>query len=432
MTNADLALTDSKAIKARVVLVAAIVVALVFGWVAVRRQFGGMIAELTAVNDPNAVTAAELARSMAPSDPITMWLKATIEKNVFSPERTAAAVKMFEDTVRLSPYDFRWWIELGRAYEQADMPERAEAALKRATELAPTYTFPRWQLGNFYLRQDRSDEAFVQFKIATENNQTYREQVFSLAWDYFEKDTSKLEQVIADKPDVYASLALFYGGRGQAADSLRIWNKLDDTAKASHPQYISVIAQGLYEKRHFPQALEFAKQLGMDQDAVPNSITNGGFEHGITDEKETRFGWKLFRTDNKFDASGDTTIKRSGVRSLKINFRKFNKAELSNVWQNVVVEPGKAYKLSAWVRTENLRSGGNPQLQIVNANDDKILTNSAAFANGTNDWTQVTLDFTAPENCNGIVLRTVRSFCGEDCPIVGTIWYDDFELKKLN
>jgi len=432
MSNTDLIVIDSKSLRARIVLAAAIVIALFFGWVAVRRQFGAMLAELTSVNDPNAPASAELARAMAPSDPIAMWLKATLEKSVFSAEHTSSAVRMFEDTVRLSPYDFRWWIELGRAYEQAEMPERAETALKHAVELAPSYTFPRWQLGNFYLRQDRSDEAFAEFKIATENNQTYREQVFSLAWDYFGKDSVRLEQVIADKPDVYASLALFYGARGRAADSLRMWNKLDDESKAAHPQFVSVIAQGLYEKRHFPEALEFAKQLEMDVDAVPNAVTNGGFERGIGDEKETRFGWKIFRNDNKFDASGDTSVKHGGARSLKVSFRSYNKPELYNIWQTVVVEPGKNFRLRVWVRTENLRSAGGPQLQIVNGNDDKIITNSASFPTGTNDWKEVLLDFTVPVDCNGVVIRTTRSFCGDNCPIVGTLWYDDFELKKLN
>ncbi len=432
MSEFDLSSSSSATPKARILLAAVIAVALLFGWVAVRRQLGGMIAEMTPSNDPNAPAAAELARSMAPSDPITLWFKANLERNIFSPERTNAAIKLYEDTVRLSPSDFRWWIELGRAYEQAEMNDRAEASLRQAIALAPTYTFPRWQFGNFLLRQGRTDEAFAEFKSATENNQTYREQVFSLAWEYFGKDPAKLEQVIADKPDVYASLALFYGARGQAADSLRIWNKLDDAAKAAHPQFVSVIAQGLYEKRHFPEALEFAKQIGMDADAEPNTVTNGGFERGVGDEKETRFGWKIFRTDPKFDASGDTAVKHSGSRSLKVSFRTYKKAELYNIWQTVVVDPGASYKLSFWVRTENLKSGGGPQLQVINANDDKIITNSAVFAAGTNDWQQITLDVAVPANCNGITIRTVRAYCGDDCPITGTVWYDDFELKKIN
>jgi len=31
-----------------------------------------------------------------------------------------------------------------------------------------------------------------------------------------------------------------------------------------------------------------------------------------------------------------------------------------------------------------------------------------------------------------VTIRTVRAYCGDDCPITGTLWYDDFELKKIN
>ena len=287
MPNADLKIVESKSGVTRALLAGAIIIAVAFGWVGIRHQLGSMLAEFTVANDPNAPVVADLARSMSPSDPLTMWLRASVEKNVFTPERSNSAVKMFEDTVRLSPYDYRWWIELGRALEQSGSPAPAEAAFKKSVSLAPMYTYPRWQLGNFYLRQSRTDEAFEELKKATVNNGTYREQVFSLAWDYFEKDPLKLEQVISDQPEVFASLALFYGARGKAEDSLRLWNKLSEQEKAMHPQILAVISQGLYERRFYPQALEFTRQYGMDTEAEPNKITNGDFEKGIGDEKET-------------------------------------------------------------------------------------------------------------------------------------------------
>lgn len=432
MANADLFTIDSKSAGPRIVLAAAVIAALLFGWVAVRRQFGDMIAELTLPNDPNAAAMAEIARGMAPSDPLTMWLSATLEKNVFTPEKTDSAVKMFEETVRLSPRDFRWWIELGRAYEQSGKPELAEAALKQAVAIAPMYTFPRWQIGNFYLRQGREEAAFAELRKATENNQTYREQVFSLAWEYFDKDTAKLEQLAADRPDVHAGLALFYGQRGLAADSLRIWNLLTDEQKSDYPQIFRALAQGLYDRRFFPQALAFTQQLGMDTDAKPEAVSNPGFEGPVGSSGETRFGWIVTRGDGKIEISSDSGIHHEGSKSLRVVFKTYTKPELFNIYQTVVVEPGKAYKLSFWVKTDNLRSSGLPQLQIVNANDDKIITLTPPFPAGSNDWQQINVEFTAPGSCTGVYIRTGRAFCGDNCPLVGTFWYDEFELKRLN
>lgn len=207
---------------------------------------------------------------------------------------------------------------------------------------------------------------------------------------------------------------------------------LNDEQKAENPQIAKIIAQGLYEKRSYPQALEFARQLGIDPDAKPETVTNAGFEKTIGNADDTRFGWRVTRNDPKVDVAVDSIVRHEGAKSLRILFKAYNKPELYIVTQNVVVEPGRSYRLRFWLRTENLRSGGMPQLQIVNANDDTMLAVSPAYPNGTNDWEQVSVAFTAPDNCSGIVIRTIRAGCGPDCPIAGTIWYDDFDLDRTN
>lgn len=432
MTNGDLQIAAFTGTRSRVILGTVVLIAVSFGWVALRRQFGNMIAELTTTGDASASEMANIAGNMAPGDPLVMWLKATLEKNVFTPEKTDSSVRKFEETVRLSPRDFRWWIELGRAYEQDERVEPAEAALKQAVSLAPTYTFPRWQLGNFYLRQHRNEEAFAEFKKVTESDQTYREQVFSLAWDYFDKDPAKLEQVVADRPDVHAGLATFYAQRGMAADSLRNWNLLTGDQKEAYPQIARAITQGLFDRRFFPQALEFARQLGIDPEAMPGAVTNAGFERPLGNSDDTKFGWRVYRNDGKLDVGIDASVRHEGAKSVRLVFKRYNKPDLYAVSQNIVVEPGKNYRLTFWVRTENLHSGGMPQLQVANAIDNTLITSSPGFPSGTNDWKLMSTEFTVPADCNGIVIWTGRGFCGEDCPITGTMWYDEFELKRLN
>lgn len=432
MPNADLYSIASTTTRARFVLGTAILAAALFGLVAVRLQFGDLIAELTSPADPQAAAMAEIARTLAPSDPLAVWLVATLTKNSLSPDKSDAAIQQFEETVRLSPRDYRWWIELGRVYEQAERPADAESALKQAILLAPTYTFPRWQLGNFYLRQGREAEAFAELKMATANNQTYREQVFLLAWEYFGQDPAKLEEVVEDRPDVYAGLAIFYAQRGRAADSLRVWNLLTDDQKGDFPQIFKVLAQGLYDKRYFSQALEMNRQLGTDIDARPENVTNAGFEKPIGAADLSKFSWLITRNDPRIDVASDSVVHHEGSKSLRIGFKEYSKPDPAILTQLIVVEPGKAYKLSFWLRTESLKSNGLPQLQVLNANDDKLITLSAPFPSGSNDWQLITVEFNAPSDCNGIFIRTGRAFCGENCPISGTFWYDDFELKRLN
>ena len=422
---------NSRNTKGRIALIGVIFAALVFAWFAVRWEVGNMLGELTPPSQEDAMQIAQAAVDLAPSDPLPRSLVAAKMKESFDPENIEGSVRMLEQVVRLSPNDFRWWIELGRAYEQAEKPQDAERALQRAVDLAPAYTFPHWQIGNFYLRQDRTDEAFAQFTKTTEKSLVYREQVFALAWDYFEKDPVKVEQLAANTPEVRASLAMFYAKRGAPKDSLRVWNSLPAEEKAKHPQILSAITQSLYEKRFYRQTLEFSKQSGMDPDAAAEAIGNGGFEKYVGDPEGSLFGWRINRSDPKLDILTDSSVRSEGAKSLKLNFKNYAKPELYNVVQLVAVEPSARYSLSFMLRTENLRTGGEPFLEIVDGNSDYVIATTPRFPLGSNDWQKITVEFVAPQACEGIFIRTSRAACGENCPIVGTIWYDDFKISRV-
>jgi Flp pilus assembly protein TadD len=422
---------DAREAKWRIVLAVALLFAVAFVWFAVRWQIGSMMAELTSPNQPDSTYVAELAEDLAPADPMATWLLATKTKEDFSAESIERSVSLFEKVVRLAPNDFRWWIELGRAYEQAEQPAKAEAAFRRAVELAPTYTFPHWQFGNFYLRQGRSDEAFAELKKTTEQSVVYREQVFSLAWDYFDKDPQKLESIIDDAPDVRATLALFYAVRGSADNALRVWDTLSDEQKVPHVEAAKNIAQGLFEKHSFRQAVAFARQTGMDPDSQPEAVTNGGFEKFIGSGERSLFSWQIYRGDPRLDISSDSSVKAEGQKSLRLTFKGYVKPELHNVVQFVAAEPGARYRLGFSLRTENLRSAGPPMQQVVAGPAAAILGSTQMFATGTQEWTSLSIEFTVPADADGFAIRTVRGSCGDECPIVGTMWYDDFKLTKL-
>ena len=70
-------------------------------------------------------------------------------------------------------------------------------------------------------------------------------------------------------------------------------------------------------------------------------------------------------------------------------------------------------------------------MEIYNANDDKNIITSKPFPTGKTDWQQIKMEFTTPANAEAVGIRTTRAFCGYECPIVGTFWYDDFKLEKI-
>ena len=111
---------DTKQTTTRILLAAAAIGTFVLCWFGVRWQLGNMLGELTRPNDPFAREVAEKAVSLAPGDPVALWLTASTERLNYKNDDTKQSVGLYEDVVRSSPNDYRWWIELARAYESSE------------------------------------------------------------------------------------------------------------------------------------------------------------------------------------------------------------------------------------------------------------------------------------------------------------------------
>ncbi|MCC7307498.1 MAG: tetratricopeptide repeat protein [Acidobacteria bacterium] len=422
---------SAKSTLGRLAILGSVAVAVFLAWFGVRWQIANMLGELTSPVQPNALEIAEAAVDLSPRDRLPRLLLAEKLKEDFTPESIAASIRNFEEAVRSSPFDYRSWIELGRSYEQAERLDEAERAFKHAVDLAPEYTFPQWQIGNFYLRRDRVDEAFAYLTKATEKSFVYREQVFALAWDYFDQDPARVEQVAADTPETRVTLAVFYSVRGAAADALRVWNSIPEDVRARHAPILKNMTQRLYEKRHFREALELARQAGIDPEASFEVISNPGFEKFFGDSASTIFGWHVNRSDSKLEILPDPNVHSEGQRGLKLNFKGYNRPDLLNVSQLVAIQPGGRYRLTFMVRVENLRTGGEPVIDVVDAKNDVLLARSIRFPLGSREWESMNVEFTVPDDCDGIYIRTSRESCGDICPINGIVWLDAFKLERI-
>lgn len=427
----ELTKIETKSTAGRVFAIAVIIGALVFAWFAIRWQIGSMFAVYTPVNAPNARDVAEFAVSLSPSDPVTSWYLASVRKDSFRPEDQNAAIEELENAVRKAPSDFRYWIELGRAHEQNDRFENAEKALLRAVELAPNYSEANWHLGNFYLRRGDESKSFAALRKSAEESAVFSEQVYGVLWNYYEKDRTKLETLAGDRADLRAGLAKFYAMKELPADSLRIWNLVPESEKTRYAGIARLIGQALYDKRYYRSAQEFIRQLGVEPAATAETFQNGSFETPIAaDPRETYFGWQVLKKE-KLDAGPDSMKKKDGNRSLRLTFNGLAATEIKTISQIVTVLPNTKYRLTFWFKTEALKSAGTPTVEIVNATDTRLITTTPPVPSGTQDWTQSTIDFTSPADAEAVAVRIDRSFCGDACPIVGTLWLDDFRLEKF-
>ena len=139
---------------------------------------------------------ARMAVEWAPGDPLDPLATGLVQQEkTFTAENLARAVREYELAVQASPYDYRYWMELGRALEASGDPDAGEKALLRAVELAPAYSHPRWHYGNLLLRQGKLDQAFAQLARAAEADEVMQPQIFALASQVFGGDVDKIARL---------------------------------------------------------------------------------------------------------------------------------------------------------------------------------------------------------------------------------------------
>jgi tetratricopeptide (TPR) repeat protein len=421
----------------RVLLLVPVALALVGAWYAGRWYFGNTIAEFTPSVEVGAMDSARAALRLAPDDPMSHWSAGQVEMKEFTASQLAEAVSHFERAVSLSPNDYRLWMDLGRAREQTGDPTGSEKAFRRAVELAPSYTYPRWYLGNLLLRQGRVDEAFVELRRAGEGDKRLRPQIFSLAWRIYGEDVEQAQRAVGDSPAVRAGMAVYLINQGRIDEALRIWSSLSAAEKKEQGETGDALVKALVGAKRYRAVLNASRDLapqGAPSIAVAEQVFNGSFESDAGAAVASVFGWQV-NSASEAQIAIDPRTAHQGSRSLRVVFNAPTNLNFNNISQLVVVEPATSYRFECFALVRNLRTAGAPVIEIVDATDEKlVLGTSEPLSIESADWQHVVIDFKTPAQAEAVRLRTDRAPCGPKmavCPILGMVWYDDFNLQRI-
>ncbi|MBE0534568.1 MAG: hypothetical protein IH624_02785, partial [Phycisphaerae bacterium] len=113
-------------------------------------------------------------------------------------------------------------------------------------------------------------------------------------------------------------------------------------------------------------------------------------------------------------------VGRTGQASVKMN--STTGADIS-YGQTVTVEPFSRYRLSGWIKTENV-AAGTGEGALLNIHDMQGTKTPAVT--GTKDWTQVACEFVTTNNS-----LQIHCLFGGWGSSTGTAWYDDVRLEKI-
>lgn len=409
-----------------------VLLALFASWFVVRWYVGNTIAEYFHPEDHRLETA-QMAVNLAPNDPLPHWRLGNLALKELPPDQISIVVAEYEKAVSLSPHDYRLWMEFGSALEQAGDFEKAEKALREAVKLAPSYAYPRWYLGNLLLRTDRYTEGFAELQRASEQNTQFQPQLFNLAWQLNKTDFNALRAAVGNTPGIRAAFAQYLVERGRYDDGLRIWNSLSDVEKKESRFAADPIIASLISAQRYHTATEIWNQVapGPSYQAELGHVLDGGFENNLAHGPGAVFGWQV-QQNSQVQVGIDPGQGHSGNRSLRVYFQVRSHIDMIDVTQLLPVMPNTEYDFECYLKTDKLESAETPVVSIVNAADEAVLAASSPAPSGTNSWQRIPLSFKTGEKTEAVKVKMVRNSCADSpvCPIFGTVWYDDFDLRS--
>ena len=153
-----------------------------------------------------------------------------------------------------------------------------------------------------------------------------------------------------------------------------------------------------------------------EPDASVN-VTNGGFEEY---RGNVPSGYRY--TDAPGDISFiDTEVFHGGAASLR--FENFA-GRSARVTQEIAVKPHRCYRVSVWLKTEDLAPTSALLVQVLGI-DSRTIAPFAAGVPATADWRKAVFGF------NSLGYDRIRLYVGEWGGTAGRFWVDDLEMEEV-
>lgn len=395
-------------------------------WLSARAGFASLLYTYAATS--NQLAAANAAVSLSSGDPEAHYLRGAILEA--SGDLTAAIAEYNEAVVR-RPDDYVIWLSLARVQELNGQTPMAIEAARQATQLAPYYAQPHWQLGNLLARAGRAEEGFGELRLAGASNPRLLPSIIDLAWQISRGNVQFVIQAVQPAtPEAYQALAEYFKKRGQEADAiamLRVAGSIDEDYRRRYVDELLTAkrfadAYAIWSISHPPA----------DASAAGGPIVNDpGFEQERRLD-EPGFDWRTENKAHTLTLSLEPANPKEGKSSLRVEFSGDSDPGTQIISQLVLVEPNNRYQLHFAARTENIVSGGLPRVAVVDAVNNEILGQTNTFPEAAGNWQDYSIDFNSKGTTSAILISLQRQRCSESrCPIFGRLWLDSFSLKKL-
>ncbi len=341
------------------------------------------------------------------------------------------AVAHFRRATMLVPNRAEYWSALARECFATGDRVCADEAFRNVDLVAPAVPSYQWQIANYFLINDNSEESLLHFKRFLELSREDPTPCFDLCLRAFtpEQIWSHVVRDL-DRPEVKLNFISFLSRNGHTDFAYKLWKEA--VANGTPIGFLSV--QGYLEQllaisevgkaEEVWLTLERQDKIKGDEPGSANLIYNGGFE---LPHLGGGFDWRD-NTNGEVSAFFADTSAYQGRFAARLDFNggNNNSEPINHV---ISVEPNRQYLLKAEIKSEELTSDSGPRLVVHDPYCPGCSRAETESTVGTTPWHEVSTRYTAGPKTIAVIVSVVR-VRGRSFPsdIHGHFWLDSVSL----
>jgi len=338
---------------------------------------------------------------------------------------------------KLSRFNPHYLSHLASACESNGETRCADEAWQHLAMLCPSVPLYRWRAGESYLRTKQLDASLAQFRRLLDLDPEYAPQIwYALLGGQRPHDI--FQELLANRTDskIKVEYAKFLSDQGNDNDAYRVWRQLAATSDPVNFATVKPYLERLITLDRIDEAESVwldLKRMGAlsasEADKNGGLIFNGDFEQTPLN---AGFDWRQSDQTTYLYVDFSAPGAYHGGRCLRVDFTVNRNEAYEPAYQIVPVLPNRAYKLEAYVRSEDITSDTGPYLRVSDTQQHRSENALSDTTVGTTSWHPVRLNFSTGPEAQTVRLSIWRPR-GRTFPteISGTFWVDSVSLHDM-
>jgi tetratricopeptide (TPR) repeat protein len=337
------------------------------------------------------------------------------------------AVTECEAASELNPYSSAIWLDLAQAEYSTGDRKLTSAAIRRALAVDPTTPDTAWSAANFLLIQGDTANALKEFAMVLRQEPSLVGPVLNVCWQSLH-DINLIESILPANPEVYLSFIKLLLSTGESGAANQVWSAFLQLNKIPDYHNCLFYIDSLLRARAVAQASDAWKQLSSKSVALkayfqPNNLVmDGSFTQEILN---SGFGWRYAQRP-QISVALDTAEYHSQGRSIRLIYNGSNSD--AGIFQYIAANPNTKYRLSAWVKSDDLETANGPALAVIDGYGNEVF-GATQETMGTTGWHRVETEFETGPDTKLLILTILRR--PGETRIQGKFWFDDVVLAQL-